>query len=315
MRNYCLAMASPNKERAEFAGVSFVPAKRNRDRVDISGAIWIDTVHRTLDRIDFRYLGLDPEADRYRSGGELVFHEVRPGIPQIVRWFLRTVVDRTNAIRGPSAGPKRFDVRESGGELARANWNDGTIWRAPLGGARIHATAKSGSPLVGATLGLSGTDYVATTDSTGIAEFADLLPGPYRVSAIDSVLTMLGMDGETGAQFIAARDSISELSIVVSSPAESVEAACRENGLWTAGSYALVVQVVNPNGSPVAGARWSLSVGRTTGVTGSNGVFQYCFGLEPGKIVGISVSRGGELPATVTRTLTARLTSVRVVLP
>jgi len=314
MRNYCLSLAALDKERPALAGVSFVPARRNRERVDISGAIWIDTVHRTLDRIEFRYIGLDPESDAYRPGGELIFQEVRPGVPQIERWFLRTVVDRTNPVRTTSGGPKRFEVRESGGELARANWNDGTSWKAPLGGARVHATTKSGGPLVRATLGLSGTDYVATTDSTGTAQFIDLLPGPYRVTAIDSMMAMLGIHGQTDARFVAARDSISELSIIVPSPSEAVDAACRQNGLWTAGSYALLVQVVNATGSPVAGARWSLSVGRTTGVTGSNGVFQYCFDLEPGKIVGISVSRGGELPTTVTRTMTSRLTSVRIVL-
>lgn len=315
MRSYCLSLAAPDKQRAALAGVSFAPARRNRERVDISGAIWIDTVHRTLDRIEFRYLGLDPESDRYRPGGELIFHEVRPGLPQIERWFLRTVVERTNPVRPTSGGPKRFEVRESGGELGRASWNDGTIWKARLGSARVHATAKSGGPLVGATLGLRGTDYVATTDSTGTAQFTDLLPGPYRVAAIDSVMAMLGIDGKTDASFVAARDSISELSIVVPSPAESVQAACRDTGLWTAGSSALVVQVVSATGSPVAGARWSLSVGRTTGVTGSNGVFQYCFDLEPGKIVGISVSGGGELPTTVTRTMTSGLNFVRIVLP
>ena len=315
MRNYCLSLAASNKQRAATAGVSFAPARRNRDRVDITGTIWIDTARRALDRVEFRYVGLDSEADRFRAGGELLFQDVRPGIPQIQRWFLRTVVERTNALRGSTVGPKRFQVHEDGGELARADWNDGSSWRAPLGGARVHATSKDGEKLVGATLALEGTDYVATTDSTGTAEFSELLPGPYRVSSIDSALTMIGLDGGTDARFVAARDSIRELSVVIPSAAQRIDAECRRNNVWTPGSFALVVQVVNPDGSPVAGAQWSVSVGRTTGVTGSNGIFQYCFALEPGEIVTIRVSRHGERPTMVTQTLSRRVTAVRVVLP
>ena len=32
-------VVAPNKERPELAGVSFAPARRNRERVDINGAI------------------------------------------------------------------------------------------------------------------------------------------------------------------------------------------------------------------------------------------------------------------------------------
>jgi hypothetical protein len=315
MRNYCVSLAAANTNRPAMVGVSFTPARRNRDRVDIGGTIWIDTARRALDRVEFRYVGLDPEADRYRAGGELVFQDVRPGIPQIQRWFLRTVVDRTNVLRGPTVGPKRFEVHEDGGELARADWSDGTAWRAPLGAARVQAKSKSGEALVGIALALAGTDYVATTDSTGTAEFTDLLPGPYRVTNIDSALTMLGLGGETDARYVAARNSMTELSVVLPSAAQVIDAECRRTNVWTPNSYALVVQVVNPDGTAVAGARWSVSVGRTTGVTGSTGIFQYCFGLEPGEIVTIQVSRNGERPTMVTRTLSRKLTTVRLVLP
>ena len=126
---------------------------------------------------------------------------------------------------------------------------------------------------------------------------------------------MLGLGGETEARFVAARDSMRELSVVVPSAAQVIDAECRRTNVWTPNSYALVVQVVNRDGTPVAGARWSVSVGRTTGVTGSTGIFQYCFGLEPGEIVTIQVSRNGERPTAVTRTLSRRLTTVRLVLP
>jgi len=315
MRNYCLSLAPADKARASAVGVNFARARRMRDRVDISGTIWIDTAHRTLDRITFRYDGLDPEIDRFRTGGELVFHDIRPGTPQIQRWSIRTVAERTPSMGGPAARLRHFEVHEDGGELARAEWTDGTLWRAPLGRARIRATTSRGEKAIGVVLSLVGTDYVATTDSTGTAEFADLLPGPYHVVVIDTALAIVGATGETHTRFVAARDSIREVSSIVPSAAEQVEAACRRDALWTPGSYALVVQVANSDATPVAGARWSLSVGRTTGVTGSNGVFQYCFGLDLGTTVQIHVSRNGEAPTTVTRTLSRKLTAVRLEVP
>jgi hypothetical protein len=209
---------------------------------------------------------------------------------------------------------RRRPARSRSG-LARASWSDGVAWRAQLGRLRVHATIEAGKPARGFALSLDDTDYRATADSTGTLEISDLLPGPYRASVMDPALAAIDLPMQTTIRFVASRDLVVETAAVFPTGVELVEKACKKEGLWTPGSLLLVVRVVTPDGRPVEGARWSVSVGRSRGVTGSNGVFQYCFGLDVGKVVQISVSRDGELPTTVTRTLAEKLTAVRFEVP
>ena len=319
MRSYCLALTRGDALRPSEIGLSFHPAVRSRGHVDISGTVWIDTSARVLRRIEFKYVGLASETDRFHPGGQLVFADVRDGVPQIQQWTLRTVEEKgpfvESVVRTNPAGPvdsRRYNVHESGGELARASWNDGVAWRAPLGTLRVRATTANGKPAAGFGLSLDDTDYRATADSTGLLEISELFPGPYRASVTDPALAAIDLRIPTALSFVAVRDSVVEMSAVFPTAVELIEKACKKDGLWTPGSFALAVRVVGPNGEPVDGARWSVSVGRSQGVTGSNGIFQYCFGLEVGKVVQISVSRNGERPTTVTRTLTEKVTAVRL---
>ncbi len=322
MRSYCLSITPARAAHPTEIGLSFVPATRARDHVDINGTVWIDTAVRVLRGIEFKYVGLDAESDRFHPGGQLVFADVRDGVPQIQRWTLRTVeekapfVDGVVRTRSPDrADARRYNVHESGGELARASWSDGVEWRAPLGRLRMHATIEAGTPARGFALSLDDTDYRATADSAGTLEISDLLPGPYRASVMDPALAAIDLPIQTNMQFVASRDSLVETAVVFPTGVELVEKACKKEGLWTPGSLLLVVRVVTPDGRPVEGARWSVSVGRSRGVTGLNGVFQYCFGLDVGTVVQISVSRDGEPPTTVTRMLGEKLTAVRLEVP
>jgi hypothetical protein len=321
MRSYCLSLTSPDAAHPRELGLSFAPATRAR-HVDISGTVWIDTAARALRRIEFKYVGLESETDRFHPGGQLLFAEVRDGVPQIQRWNLRTVEEKgpfvDAVVRANPGGPvdaRRYSVHESGGELARASWSDGVAWHAPLGALRLHVTTENGTPAGGFTLSLDDTDYRAMADSSGALEISDLLPGPYQASVSDPALAAIELPIPTSFRFVASRDSVIETSLVVPTAAELVEKACKKEGLWTPGSYLLVARVVTPDGKPVQGARWSVSVGRSKGVTGSNGIFQYCFGLDVGKLVQIQVSRDGEVPTTVTRTLSEKLTALRLEIP
>lgn len=322
MRSYCLSIASADAAHPKEIGLSFQPVARVRDHIDISGTVWIDTAGRALRRLEFKYLGLDSETDRFHPGGQISFADVRDGVPQIQQWTLRTVEEKGGFVESvvrtsPGGQPdaRRYSAHESGGELARASWADGLTWQAPLGRLRLHATTRNGNPAGGFALSLDDTDYRATADSTGTLEIVDLLPGPYQASVIDPALAAIDLPISTSFHFVATRDSVIEATFDFPNAEQVVEKACKKESLWTPGSYLLIVRVVTPDGRPVAGARWSVSAGRSTGVTGSNGIFQYCFGLDVGKVVEIRVSRDGGLPTTITRTLSERLTAVRFELP
>ena len=52
-----------------------------------------------------------------------------------------------------------FYGTESGGEVARASWPDGTTWRGSLGTLHLHATTPDGTVAARTAIHLAGTDY------------------------------------------------------------------------------------------------------------------------------------------------------------
>lgn len=202
-RGYCFHLADADSTRPHAVGVAFDAANHKRGRVDVEGALWVDSTSRSLEEIDFRYVGIDRRFDAYRPGGRVSFHTMEDGTPVIDRWVIRPVgVPATS--RRVAVNPA--DFHESGGEVARAHWGDGKTWVAPLGtlsGAVTHA----GIPAARVRVNLVGTDYFATSDSTGRFTMVDLVPGPYTIAVVDTALAALNLVLKTQVSFVAARDT------------------------------------------------------------------------------------------------------------
>ena len=259
-RGYCFRLTSPPRERPRTQlGLAFNAVGSRRDRIDIDGTLWIDTAQRAIRDIEFRYVGLDRALDRFRSGGHVGFHEAANGIVFVDRWGLRLIA--ATPMSPPPSSPvvaratvmmtnsQRLYVQEIGGEVARAAWDDGTTWTAPLGTVRGRVMRDSTTAADGVLVTLHETGYSTRTDSTGRFVISRLLPGPYTVDVADSMFARAGLLQDSSTTFVALRDSTQDLKMQLPSLDEYINNACharapRKSVVW--------VRAVDAEGRPVS---------------------------------------------------------------
>jgi hypothetical protein len=329
---YCFHIMDRSRAHPNQVGLGFKAADRRRGRIDVDGALWIDTVARALVDIEFRYVGLDRQLEPYEPGGRVEFREMANGVVLIDRWYLRLAgvePDTANGGRRPLAPvgrsrevadgrASRLVVAEVGGELARAAWRDGYTWVASLGRLGLTVTNMSGVPLRGVTVLLDDTDYRATTDSAGHLDITDLAPGPYSPRVADARLEALGVSLRTSGSFTAARDSTRFLTIRTQTAEEYVLGRCQAGGQQVGGDALMIGRVATSAGGPIKGVSWTLKLFQIDrddlampfGQTGSDGLFQYC-NARRGSEASFTF-RGGNETLTVKRTLSDSLTVIPV---
>jgi len=323
---YCFTIVDPVRTRPNQVGLGFYAPEHERDRVDIDGTLWIDTVGRALRDIEFRYVGVDPVLESYRPGGRIEFREMANGVVLIDRWNLRLLGATADSIPradGSTTILPRFYATENGGEVESARWRNGLAWEASLGALSVGATMRNGASAVGTKVRLVDTPYRATVDSSGQFEIADLLPGPYELVVLDPRLDSIGLTIPTTLRFVAVRDSIVRDSLAVRTAEDFVADRCIADKFYARGDSLLLVRVMSPEGDPIAGARIdlelsaskiSMSVLREGAVTGTDGLLAVCTSrLQPRMSVVVKV-RHGAAWKNVTQLVEKRLTIIKVVL-
>lgn len=261
--SYCFSLAKPDRERPTQVGLAFEAAARRRDRVDIDGALWIDTVARALTDIEFGYVGLGRQVEMHRPGGRIAFREMPNGAVLIERWSLRLIGAHIDTVPG---GKDRTTLlskayaQEIGGELARARWADGKAWRASLGRLRLRATDAKGAPAVGADLWLAESSYRGKTDSSGTIELADLVPGPYSVVVMDPALATVNVTIPTDVRFTAERDSTYDATLRVRTASDFIYERCVSDGKASRqDSTRLLVRLMTYSDDPIGGVKFKVS--------------------------------------------------------
>jgi hypothetical protein len=336
--SYCFHLMDLDRARPGQIGLGFLPATRQRGRVDVEGALWIDTLTRSLSDIEFRYSGLDRSVERYRPGGRVAFREMPNGLVVIDRWSLRLVGTRLDTIgRSRSGAPitrSAFIVTETGGEVARASWPDSTQWKASLGELRLRLVKADGAASARTRVQLPNTSYAAVTDSLGDIVMPDLLPGPYAVAIEDSLLVPLHLRMGTSLRFFATRDSVHRVTFVAPTVMDFVRAQCQMAGYPVNGPGWLLARVMDRAGAPIAGMHWTIrqlhatypadpdparlgpNVLREGERTRADGLIPYCGdrqgGPPRGARVQISVWRDGATPIDIDVSLDERLTIVPI---
>jgi hypothetical protein len=293
---YCFHVMEPNRRRPNQVGLGFRAADRKQGRVDLDGALWIDTVARAIVDIEYRYTGMDPRFDEYDPGGQMFFREMPNGSVVIDRWSIRMVggepdgtVPAPQPLGSPSRVPPALRRAEVWGEVALASWAD-TTWRSTLGALHLQLTDSKGKPVSGVMVGLDDTDYKATPDSAGVVVIPDLVPGPYEVVVGDSTLIPLGVTLSTSLRFTSVRQQTYSAILQVPNKQDYVADRCHRSAVdprspkLVNGDGWVIARVTNPNGDPVPGLKWSLAV-RTAGgehrlfndeAAASDGIVQYC---------------------------------------
>ena len=331
---YCFRIVDADPARPNEIGLGFSAADRRRNRVDIEGTLWVDTVARVLRDIEHRYVGLDRRIEALRPGGHVYFREMANGVVMIDRWSLRLVGGQLDTINTPAFAQGRrltlpiaqvrasFHASENGGEVARATWPDGSNWHASLGTLRIHATMSDGHPAIGTEVHLIDTQYRAVADSNGNIEIHDLVPGPYSLTIRDPRLAPLGFEIATSLHFVADRDSTLQRELVATTTEDFVIGRCVAKRRYTPGDSVLLIgRALLADGTSVK--RLTISLDAQTGnerkalpesfTTDSDGLFQFCgHGLQAGMTVLIEASRDGDHIATTTVVLRDNLTAVSV---
>lgn len=324
--SYCFRVDSGGIARRQQVGIHFAPAVRRRDRLDIDGTLWIDTIARELRDVEFKYIGVPTANEQFRPGGRVSFRTMRSGIVLVDAWTIRSVnsvtVERmgiTGGIFQPTIQTTRSAV-EIGGQLARATWQDGLRWQASLGALRARALTTDGQSAVGTRVSLEGTPYHGLVDSTGVVLIRDLLPGPYEVQIAEPRLDTLHVAYPSPLVFRAVADSITHGALVVPTLASYVANACIAARQTVDDSAYVLGRVMTADDKPVADARITF-IARAGGidrrhpesvVTGPDGFFESCAGWHTNDEVMLHVSRDGAKDVDVTERFASHVAIVRV---
>ncbi len=302
---YCFDITAAGKDRPNQVGLHFEPAEKKRNRVDIDGALWIDTVARALRDIEFHYLNVEPKAASFRPGGRVSFREMQNGVVLIDRWSLRLVSAQRDSVRTVK-GLQVHDwlyADETGGELSRVTWPDKVTWKSPLGALRVHAITEDGAPAAGTVLALNASHYFGTADPYGMVEIHDLLPGPYSARVIEPRLADLGIGIPTALHFQVGRDSTVLATVKVQTAESYTMNLCKDAHVFTAGGTSMMLgRVLTRSGQPVKNATVAIAAQLSNGdwrwlgdtyITSADGVFESCRKWEIGDTAMIRVSWPG----------------------
>jgi hypothetical protein len=336
---YCFRVMPPSRDRPHQVGLGFDAADRRDGRVDITGALWIDTLARELRDIEFRYVGLNRFIESMRPGGSVTFRALPNGLVVVQSWSLALVGLRTDTTRAETGGRARvrsqYVVAQSGGVLAEAEWRDGTQWRAPLPTVSGAAVWADGRPAAGVQLSLRGAPFASRTDATGAFTIEGIISGYYEVLAIDESFLEVGLATQTGTDILVGAADITALRVVVPSREAELARRCRAGGAAraTAERTMLLARALYDDGTAVAGATWTLRQldgdvvrARQTGGdgwkslvqdgrTGNDGVLLACEGLVRDADVEVTVRTPDGLTSVQRRTLTHGATIVGAVFP
>jgi hypothetical protein len=309
---YCYHIADPDRTRPNEIGLAFAPASRKRGRIDIEGAVWIDSTTRTLTHIAYRYIGMDPQIARLDPGGVIGFRPMTNGTVMIDRWHIRVVVPDTSGstVVGVIRGLP-LETRQIGGEVATATWNDGLVWKNSLGGLRGRVVPAESGTMVR----LINTPYETTTDSAGSFEMSNLLPGPYTVAVVDPRLVDVGIVLKTGIAFTAVRDSTLSILVEVPSAERYMAGVCEGDG-GNKAKAVLTARVKLPNGLPAPDASITVRRARSSGnahpaegKTDKNGLYHLC-GAPIGVMLEIRADYNGLPPVIAQTQLDAAIGSI-----
>ena len=325
---YCFHLAAPQAGRPNQIGLGFRPPNRRNGRIDVDGAIWIDTIARALVDIEYRYLGTDPRGDSFRPGGHISFRSMPNGVVVIDRWSIRLVSGHGAevAAAGTALANRSFYGIEGVGELARATWTDGYTWLGPLGTLHLRVATADGRPVPGAVIRLMDTDYQATADLNGDLRITDLIPGRYVVTRVDPELIAIGVPVDTLIEFAAGRGRTLITRIKVPEVRDYVGDRCSDDDIVAkltderfATRASLYGRVTGADGQALPGARWSLWTGKVPNLRrvvsdaglDDNGIFHYCK-LRLGDSVVIEVKAKGMADANIPVAVTKQPTVVGV---
>jgi hypothetical protein len=310
---YCFRVGASESSRANQVGLAFSPAQRERDRIDINGTLWIDTVANRLIDLEYRYVGLG-EGDALHPGGRTVFHELSSGIVIVDRWSIQLPEPRRAVVltrgRVDSSRYSSDIAIENGGDVLYAAWPDGAVWRPPHPSLRLRVNSRSGQPLAGLQVSFTNAGYRGVTDTKGDLVLSALIPGTYEISVQDPLLPQVDLAGRSRINL--AGDTLSSSTITATTLAEFAVQRCRSDRRFVSADAPLIGYVATANGEPVDDAE--VTYGEPSReplyrlkLRNNDGIFALCLGRDQ-RVDSLELTaRKGNLEGTFTTTHGDRL--------
>ncbi|MFC1661198.1 carboxypeptidase regulatory-like domain-containing protein [Gemmatimonadota bacterium] len=308
-------------QRHRMLGLSFQPL-RPTARPDIRGTLWLDRETARLQFLEYGYTWSPWVEATGVAGGRVQFEELPNGAWIIRRWWIRMpkMVWDLGVARAGVSRLRVGGIAEAGGEVTQISSPQNRQIRPGSTGAlrgRVWDSIRPG-PLANATVYLSGTQYSALTDSSGMFVMEDLPQGFYRVSFTHPHIDSLGVY-PSGEEVSITASGETDVALAVPSEESILRAICLENE-WEEGTSAVVGAVRSgQSGDVISGARvvlewtdYDVVAGRDIqadvqtleALTDARGRFRAC-GIPAGALVslwvGLSDRKAGETEFTAPR--------------
>ncbi|HSA55569.1 MAG TPA: carboxypeptidase-like regulatory domain-containing protein [Gemmatimonadaceae bacterium] len=196
LATHCFTATGPTGGPRPAVGLTFQP-RRGRGVPDVSGTLWLDARTFELRLVEFTYTRLPVVVGGPRLGGEVHFARLPSGAWVVRRWFVRMphyaqITTPARFREGRDRGPRTamlHRVIEEGGDV----FADGLrLFDRP---AAVFGTVLDslGRPLPGSHVRLSGTPFLATSDTAGRFRFDSLPAGRHTVVAEHEAYAELGL--------------------------------------------------------------------------------------------------------------------------
>jgi hypothetical protein len=183
-------------------GVAFEPVKRDDNKVDIRGVLWLDRQTAELRTLDYSYVNVPPIVESGHAGGHVEFLRLPDGSWTVSRWSIRypMIATRMERVQSEIPGVGSTDrarqqvagIRLSTGDLLELRRGDDVFWERGRVSATIRVVdSTSGAGVRGALVSLDGGHSSSATAIDGTVRFDRVLPGPatviVRLPALDSL--------------------------------------------------------------------------------------------------------------------------------
>jgi len=158
-----------------------------------------------------------------------------------------------------------FDLEKNGMDAVRKYSRQFDQWDPPS--FRLRDEEVKGAISKVSEQGLEDTDYSGRVDAKGEVTLNRLLPGPYNLIVIDTLLEPLGIVLRNTLTFEAVRDSTLRETVEVSTAQDYVADRCRHDGIALSkrpGAVWMIGRVIGPNGAGMDQIRASVSEGSST---------------------------------------------------
>jgi hypothetical protein len=331
LHDHCFAVIDGARERAGLTGLAFEPIP-DRRVPDVRGTMWLDAASFELRFVEFHYTRIDPAPNAQKLGGEVHFVRLPSGAWIVGRWFIR--IPRYTVYAAPStgvslrsigglAGPTITRIIEEGGDVT-ADGMPNAIRSAAIAGVVLDSL---GRPLPGATVQVAGTDFAATSDTSGRFRLDSLPAGRYTLIARHPAYSELGLPVATEQEVALDAGASRSVSFRAPNSATVVAQLCFGKQPVAQRATIRVVLLDSATASPLAGAAVRLSWTELIstfgtvelrpveldGSTDQAGAIAFC-ALPPDKLLTLSfvVTNAGTRRITSLRAAENEVTAVRI---